>query len=94
MFIVLYGVKRYYESTNQAYELMKMPWKIKIIQIPEFEGGGYCACIPELGENRCRGDGRTIFEAVFYLQYCLLELLEDYTERGLELPKPQGVYPE
>ncbi|MDI6892907.1 MAG: type II toxin-antitoxin system HicB family antitoxin [Actinomycetota bacterium] len=51
------------------------PYAVKIVPIPEKEGGGYSACVPELGEPYCVADGNTPEEAVANLfNFCIEEL--------------------
>jgi len=69
-------------------EMMKLNWQIKIIAIPKNEGGGYCACIPLLGEKFCRADGETVFESVKALETTLHLILYDYLKEGADIPTP------
>lgn len=58
--------KRYlnigFRIEGQVFVTVRHP--IKIIKIPINEGGGYCACLPTLGENTFLGDGDTSNKAV------------------------------
>jgi len=74
------------ERRKKVAQLMKLNWEIKVIDIPNEEGGGYCACIPLLGENLCRADGETVFEAIKALEVTLSWVLEDYLEQGYDIP--------
>jgi len=37
---------------------------IEVIKIPDNEGGGYSACVPELGRCAVLGDGDTPIQAI------------------------------
>lgn len=73
---------------NLSYYL-GLPWEIKLKKIPESYGGGWEASIPLLGEGRCHGEGKTKIEALKHLDSVLKEMLEDYLERGYEIPEPK-----
>lgn len=77
---------------KEIREYLGLPWEneFKISRIPENEGGGFKASIPLLGENRCVGDGDTVEEAIANLREVLEDLLEDYLQKGWEIPKPKS----
>jgi len=68
---------------------LDLPYDIKIREVPKEEGGGYLACIPLLGENRCEGYGKTRLEALEDLDGVKTHLFNDYLSRGLEILEPQ-----
>lgn len=68
---------------------MRLPYKMMIESIPEEEGGGYSASIPQLGKYAFTGDGETIPEAVENLEKIKQDLFSDYLEEGLAIPEPQ-----
>jgi len=69
---------------------LKLRYAIQIMPIPEEEGGGYSACIPELGKWAFVGDGDTIEEALRNLEEVKRDYFEDYLKKGIEIPKPKG----
>lgn len=68
---------------------MQLSYLIEIVQIPETEGGGYTASIPQLGKYAFRGDGETIDEAVHNLNEVKRDLFANYLKKGLSIPEPQ-----
>ncbi|HPC36669.1 MAG TPA: toxin-antitoxin system HicB family antitoxin [Candidatus Marinimicrobia bacterium] len=68
---------------------MSLNYPIEIIKIPEEEGGGYMATIPQLGRNVFVGDGETIEEAIKMLDFVKEEWFKTYLERGREIPLPE-----
>jgi len=67
---------------------MALPYRIEIHPIPEDQGGGYEACIPELGRYAVVGDGETIEEALANLETVKKDRLSAYLEEGLVIPEP------
>jgi len=49
---------------------------VRIVKIPEQEGGGYCAFVVGHQEHRLRGDGESPVEAL----RDLANIMEDYAE--------------
>lgn len=52
------------------------------------DGGGYSACIPALGRLAFEASGATIDGAIANLKRVSEILLEEFRERGLDLPDP------
>lgn len=71
---------KYYLNLNYAIEIKK---------IPEDLGGGWEACIPELGREAFRADGDTPEEALSKLEEIKSELFQMYLERGVSIPEPE-----
>jgi len=70
----------YYLNLNYAIEIKK---------IPEDLGGGWEACIPDLGREAFRADGDTPEEALSKLEEIKRELFQMYLERGVSIPEPE-----
>jgi len=79
---------------DEMKRLLALPWEeeYRFKRIPEKEGGGFCAFIPILGATRCRGDGETVPEAIADLRNVLEDMLEQYLEKGMEIPTPDRQY--
>lgn len=67
---------------------MALPYRIEITPIPEEEGGGYAACIPELGRYAFIADGESADEAISNLMELKEVLFDEYLTNGKEIPKP------
>jgi len=67
---------------------LNLKYSIEINPIPEEEGGGYEACIPQLGRYAFVGDGDTIEEALKSLEEIKKDIFEDWYKRGKEIPEP------
>lgn len=65
---------------------MSLKYPIKITPIPEEEGGGYYAGIPEL--YGCLGDGETIEEALKNLEDVKYTTIEMFLEKERVIPEP------
>ena len=83
-------IKNYILDTNQdkLNYYMSLDYKISVIEIPEDEGGGYCASIPSLGIYTFRGDGETIVESINNLNEVKKVLFKDMIESGIEILEP------
>jgi len=68
---------------------MKLKYKIEVVPIPEEDGGGYEARIPQLGREAFRGYGETIEEALAHLEVIKRDLFESYLKDGLPIPEPE-----
>lgn len=71
-------------------ELLQLNYKVEIEKIPDSEGGGYCASIPVLGKNACRGDGDTVEEAYESLNSIKEYLFSKWLREGLNIPEPSN----
>jgi antitoxin HicB len=74
-------------NTNIDY-YSKLNYPIEIINIPDKEGGGYSACIPQLGRNVFLSDGETLNEALKNLDQIKKEWFEYYLQKGIPIPEP------
>lgn len=68
---------------------MSLYYTVEIVKIPEEEGGGYAAMIPQLGRNVFLADGETVEEAYHNLEEVKREWFQTYLERGTSIPKPE-----
>jgi predicted RNase H-like HicB family nuclease len=68
---------------------LSLPYKIEVIPIPEEEGGGYCARLPQFGVLGIVGDGETIEEALRDLEEAKRLRFDGYIREGLEIPEPE-----
>jgi len=73
---------------NNLEYYMNIKYKIEIVPIPDEDGGGYFARIPQLGKDAFVGDGETIKEALNNLERIKKVYFEDYLERGINIPEP------
>lgn len=64
------------------------PYAIEIRAVDEEEGGGYTACIPQLGRLALVGDGATPEEALAELAAARELVIPIMLEQGVELPDP------
>ncbi len=69
---------------------MNLPYKIEIRAIPESEGGGYVALLPEFGRFTLAGDGDTPEEALRSLDEIKEIMFREWLEQGLPIPEPEG----
>jgi predicted HicB family RNase H-like nuclease len=68
---------------------MGLPYVIELIQIPESEGGGFSASMPEVGRFAFVGDGDTPQEAIDNLNALKEEHFSEYLEKGIHIPEPK-----
>jgi len=68
---------------------LALPYKIEIVPIPEEEGGGYLAKLPQFGALGIVGDGDTKEEALADLAENQKERFMQYLEERLEIPEPE-----
>ena len=68
---------------------LALNYPVEIIKIPDNEGGGYMATIPQLGRNAFVGDGSTIDEAIQNLEEVKKDLFEDFLKQGIAIPEPK-----
>ncbi|MBD3386511.1 toxin-antitoxin system HicB family antitoxin [candidate division KSB1 bacterium] len=74
---------------KQLETCMKMNYPIEISKIPDDEGGGYMASIPQLGKYAFRGDGENIEEAIRDLNEVKKHLFASYIAKGISIPPPK-----
>lgn len=72
---------------NLEYYL-SLIYPVELIQIPIDEGGGYSACIPQLGRNAFIADGDTVEEVLSNLQSLKEESFKRMIENGIPIPEP------
>jgi predicted RNase H-like HicB family nuclease len=84
------GVKTKYEikKNELLQDLMHRNYEIAIQQISDDDGGGWTACIPQLGRYTFISDGETREEALKYLEILKRELFEEALDKGVEIPPP------
>jgi hypothetical protein len=63
---------------------------VELRHIPQNLGGGYNACIPQLGRNIFVGDGATVQEAYDNLLFSNLETFRELIVEGKTIPEPEG----
>ena len=68
---------------------LNLRYKIEINPIPEEDGGGFEACIPQLGKWAFLGIGKTETEALKHLEEVKSDLFQDYLKKGIKIPKPE-----
>ncbi len=68
---------------------LNQKYRIEIIGIPEEEGGGFAASLPQFGKTGIIADGDTIEEALRELETVKRLRFEDYIENGFDIPLPE-----
>lgn len=69
---------------------MNLKYSIEITPIPEKDGGGYEASIPQLGKYAFCGSGDTIEESLKSLEEVKKSIFSDYIKRGISIPEPKS----
>lgn len=67
---------------------LSLPYKIEITPIPEKEGGGFMATMPEIGKFAIIGDGDTIEEAINNLKEVQKEQFQEWIDEQITIPEP------
>ncbi len=75
-------------NKNLDYYLA-LNYPVEILKIPDNEGGGYMATIPQLGRNAFVGDGNSIYEAISNLEEVKRDLFVDFLKEGIAIPEPK-----
>jgi len=75
------------EQKDLEYYL-NLEYQITISKMQENEGGGYSACIEQLGKYAFIGDGETVKEALEDLKEVKEILFAEYLEKGIPIPEP------
>lgn len=75
--------------TKDLKHYMALPYRMEITPIPEDEGGGFSACLPELGRYACVADGDSTEEAVANLLALKEQIFFEYLDRSVEIPEPR-----
>ncbi len=73
-------------TKDLAYYL-SLPYAVEMRPIAEEEGGGYTACIPQLGRFSAVGDGDTPEAAYADLRAALPSLVADWLAQGVAIPE-------
>lgn len=68
---------------------MKLPYTIEVVPIPESQGGGFTARLPQVGRLAITGDGETPEEAIAALETAKRERFIDYLKRDIKIPEPE-----
>lgn len=76
------------KKTKDIDYFMRLPYRIEIDPIPESDGGGFTASIPELGSRAVCADGDTKEEALKTLELVQRERLTAYLRKGVTIPEP------
>lgn len=77
---------------NSLKEILNYQYTVELTKISEVEGGGYTACIPELGRYYCIADGETIEEVTNKLETMKREIVQSYYDRAIPIPTPKERY--
>jgi antitoxin HicB len=80
-------IRRRAVNKNLDY-YMGLPYVIEVVEIPESEGGGFQASLPEIGRLAVLGDGDTLEEAISSLDANKRERFAEYLEKGISIPEP------
>lgn len=66
-----------------------LKYEIRVVPIPESEGGGYEAFMPQLGRYSMTGDGETISEALADLDSLRADFFAHLIKEGASIPEPR-----
>ena len=69
-------------------KMKNIDYPIEVTEISADEGGGFSACIPQLGRNVFLADGETLAEALKNLEEIKKKWFEYYFEKGIRIPEP------
>ncbi len=78
------------QRKNNLNYYLNLNYPIEIKRIPDEEGGGYTATIPQLGKYAFVGDGESIEEAIQNLEEIKSYLFKKYLEEGIPIPEPRN----
>lgn len=67
---------------------LSLPYRMEIVAIPDEEGGGFLARLPQFGELGIVGDGDTVEEAISDLAENKNVRFQHYLDEGLDIPEP------
>ncbi len=68
---------------------MGLNYPIEVSRLSQEDGGGYYACIPQLGRYAFQGDGATLEEALKELEVSKRLMFEELLKQGVEIPEPK-----
>ena len=74
---------------NKLEYYLNLPYKIEVEPIPEKDGGGFIARLPELGRYAVAGSGDTAKEAIQNMNKIKEILLKEWLEEGVSIPEPK-----
>lgn len=76
------------KKNKKIEDYMSLNYEIAIRQLTEDDGGGWTACIPQLGRFTFIADGVTKEEALKNLELLKRYLFEEALKKGTEIPLP------
>jgi len=69
---------------------LRLDYPVEVRKIPQEDGGGFMASIPQLGSKAFRADGETIKQALANLEKIKKSLFQDYLREAIPIPEPEG----
>lgn len=76
------------KKSDLLKKYMSYEYAVEVKKIADEDGGGYMACIPQLGRYAFVGDGETEQEAIDMLKVVKKDHFELYIEKGIEVSPP------
>lgn len=76
------------KKSDLLKKYMSYEYAVEVKKIADEDGGGYKACIPQLGRYAFVGDGETEQAAIDMLKEVKKDHFELYIEKGIEVPPP------
>jgi antitoxin HicB len=67
---------------------LSLEYPMEFEKLPDDEGGGFAACIPDLGRDSCVGYGKTLSGAYRSLMVAKAEVIREALELGQEIREP------
>ena len=67
---------------------MSLPYAVEIVPIPEDQGGGYTASLPQFGTMGIVGDGDTEIESITNLKDAQCSRFQYYISKDIPIPEP------
>lgn len=67
---------------------MNLNYTVEINKLSDEDGGGYHACIPQLGKFAFQSDGDTVDGALKNLEIIKEEWFSDYLKKSIAIPEP------
>jgi predicted RNase H-like HicB family nuclease len=67
---------------------MSLPYEVRITPVPDYEGGGFIAYLPQLKSYALFGDGETEEQALANLEEVKKDRFKEYLKEGLSIPEP------
>lgn len=75
-------------SKKSLKDHLAQHYVVEFQKLPEDEGGGFFACIPDLGRSTCVGDGDTLEEAYASVTAIKEHLIREAHQAGEDIPQP------